>query len=339
MAARNPAGWLYRRQKDGRAINGSGDINLAYTVDDVRDKIRIEGRVSHNPNFITDANDISAKFLYEGDAPPAQALAFLVPFFQKDNSSGYLVVVYDVSPRGNAPHATAQNLSPIIAVQNWLALADAGAYSQTWDTAAASFRADGQKAAWVDLLKKVRQPLGALISRKVISEQKSDVVPEMPAGAYYIVQFATSFAALTNAVETVEFMQESDGQWRAISYLIRPRNAEQTAAVTAAQKWLAEIDASNYAGSWNDASDYFQSAITQDKWVEALQSVRKPLGELKIRAVDSAVTETQLPGTPDGKYVVMQFETAFANKNSATETVTFLLEADGTWKACGYYIK
>jgi len=229
--------------------------------------------------------------------------------------------------------------SPISAVQNWLTLADAGAYSQTWDTAAASFRADGQKATWVDLLKKVRQPLGALISRKVISEQKSDVVPEMPAGAYYIVQFATSFAALTNAVETVEFMQESDGQWRAISYLIRPRTAEQTTAVTAAQKWLTGIDAGNYSTSWTDAAEYFHGAITRDKWVEALQSVRKPLGELKIRAVDSAVTETQLPGTPDGKYVVMQFETAFANKNSATETVTFLLEADGTWKACGYYIK
>jgi len=161
----------------------------------------------------------------------------------------------------------------------------------------------------------------------------------MPDGSYFIAQFETSFAALTNAVETVEFSLEKDGQWRAISYLIRPRNAEQTAAVTAAQKWLAEIDDGNYAASWTDASDYFQGAISQDKWVAALESVRKPLGELKIRTVDSAVTETQLPGAPGGKYVVMQFETAFSKMKTATETVTFSLEADGTWKACGYYIK
>lgn len=241
---------------------------------------------------------------------------------------------YKLAQNGNEPKRVA-----MLAVQNWLALADAGAYSQTWDTAAASFRADGQKDAWVKLLEKVRQPLGSVLSRKVISTQTSSALPGMPAGSYFIAQFETAFAAEPHAVETVTFALEKDGQWRAIAYLIRPRNAEQTAAVKAAEKWLVGIDAGNYAGSWNDASDYFQSAITQDKWVEALQSVRKPLGELKIRAVDSAVTETQLPGTPDGKYVVMQFETAFANKNSATETVTFSLEADGAWKACGYYIK
>ena len=104
-----PTVWCYSTQKDGLAINGSGGINLAYTVDDVRDKIRIEGRVSHNSNFIVDASGVNAKFLYEGDAPLAHALAFLVPFIRKDNSSGYLMVVYEVSPRSNA--ATQLNAS------------------------------------------------------------------------------------------------------------------------------------------------------------------------------------------------------------------------------------
>jgi hypothetical protein len=161
----------------------------------------------------------------------------------------------------------------------------------------------------------------------------------MPRGFYFVAQYETSFAELTNAVETVVFIQEKDGQWRAIYYLIRPRTAEQTAAVAAAQKWLAGIDAGNYAASWDDAADYFQGAITQDKWVSALESARKPLGELIIRAANSAVTQTQMPGAPDGKYVVMQFETAFASKHSATETVTFSLEKDGQWRASGYYIK
>jgi hypothetical protein len=161
----------------------------------------------------------------------------------------------------------------------------------------------------------------------------------MPDGSYLVIQFETAFAALNNAVETVEFMQEKDGQWRAASYLIRPRTAEQTAAVTAAQQWLAGIDTGNYAQSWTDAAEFFQGAITQDKWIAALNNVRAPLGKMEIRTVNSAVTETQLPGAPDGKYVLMQFNTAFVNMSRATETVTFVLEKDGQWKADSYYIK
>jgi serine/threonine protein kinase/LysM repeat protein len=101
-------GWSYSTQKDGLAISGSGGIQLAYTVDDVRDKIRIEGQVSHNSNFVADADGITAKVLYEGDTPLAHALAFLVPYLWKDNSAHYLVVVYEVSPRGNAPIQTAK---------------------------------------------------------------------------------------------------------------------------------------------------------------------------------------------------------------------------------------
>jgi hypothetical protein len=46
-----------------------------------------------------------------------------------------------------------------------------------------------------------------------------------------------------------------------------------------------------------------------------------------------------LPGAPDGHYMSLQFDTSFANKKAAVETVTQILEADGTWKFSGYYIK
>lgn len=66
---------------------------------------------------------------------------------------------------------------------------------------------------------------------------------------------------------------------------------------------------------------------------------RKPLGGLESRHLDSAQFATDLPGAPDGKYVVMKFDTSFANKKSAIETVTFMLEKDGQWKVAGYFIK
>ena len=124
-----------------------------------------------------------------------------------------------------------------------------------------------------------------------------------------------------------------------MAYLIVPRSITNNAAVEPAQTWLQGIDNGNYAPSWTNAAAYFQSAMTSEKWVEAVQQVRKPLGPLVSRKVKSAQEMTSLPGAPDGRYIVMQFETSFANKKSAIETVTFMQEKDGQWKSCGYYIK
>ncbi len=114
---------------------------------------------------------------------------------------------------------------------------------------------------------------------------------------------------------------------------------KENAAVTAAEKWLALIDEGKYAESWKEAAEYFRNAVKEEQWEQSLQAVRKPLGKLVSRKVKSKTHETYLPGTPDGEYVVIQFETSFENKESAIETVTPMLEKDGNWRVSGYYIK
>ena len=109
--------------------------------------------------------------------------------------------------------------------------------------------------------------------------------------------------------------------------------------VPAAQSWLNQIDSGKYASSWKDASAYFRGALTEKGWVDALNGARKPLGKLVSRNLSKSQTAQSLPGAPDGNYVVMQFETSFENKKNAVETVTFMQEKDGMWKAAGYYIK
>jgi len=111
------------------------------------------------------------------------------------------------------------------------------------------------------------------------------------------------------------------------------------AAVSAAENWLALIDDGNYTQSWKDAGLFFQAAVTAPSWTTAMESFRKPLGNLVSRKLKSAQPATSLPGAPDGQYVVMQFETSFADKKSAVETVTFALEKDGQWRSTGYFIK
>jgi serine/threonine-protein kinase len=69
--------------------------------------------------------------------------------------------------------------------------------------------------------------------------------------------------------------------------------------------------------------------------------VRKPLGKLLSRKLDSAVLQSSTSGVgmPKGTFVIAQFNTSFENMKSARETVTFQKEADGAWRAAGYFIK
>jgi Protein of unknown function (DUF4019) len=110
-------------------------------------------------------------------------------------------------------------------------------------------------------------------------------------------------------------------------------------ATAAAEIWLGHVDAGDYAGSWREASAYVQSTITEQAWVASLQRVRTPLGPLLSRQLTQVQHTQSMPGAPDGDYVVMLFDTRFANKQAAVETVTFMQEKKGEWKAAGYYIK
>jgi hypothetical protein len=109
--------------------------------------------------------------------------------------------------------------------------------------------------------------------------------------------------------------------------------------VKAAESWLALVDAGNYVGSWDQSSAMFKSAITREKWTEALQQARAPLGRESARKLWGAKQENSLPNAPAGEYVVMQFNTDFEQKSGAVETVTMVLEKDGKWRAAGYYIR
>jgi hypothetical protein len=110
-------------------------------------------------------------------------------------------------------------------------------------------------------------------------------------------------------------------------------------ASAAAETWLGHVDGGDYAGSWREASAYLQGAITEQAWVASLKGVRTPLGKRLSRQLKQAQHTTSVPGAPDGDYVVMQFDTRFANKQTVVETVTFMQEKHGEWKAAGYYIK
>jgi len=114
--------------------------------------------------------------------------------------------------------------------------------------------------------------------------------------------------------------------------------ASEPSGSTAAKEWLKIIDAGNYTESWQKSDSFFQSQLSQHKWDEALKRVRAPLGKVNSRSELGAKEYSILPGAPEGEYLVIQFQTEFQNKKSATETLT-LSKSSGQWLSVGYFIK
>lgn len=113
----------------------------------------------------------------------------------------------------------------------------------------------------------------------------------------------------------------------------------EDAALKASQKWLDLVDKGQYAESWDEAAQYFKAAVDKEQWKGRMNGFRAPFGKLLSRKVKSQQHATSLPGAPDGKYVVIQYETSFQNKKSALETVTPMLGKDGAWRVSGYYVR
>jgi len=124
-----------------------------------------------------------------------------------------------------------------------------------------------------------------------------------------------------------------------------PKGVSQTSqrpedlAMASAQSWLALIDSGKYAESWQETSAAFKASLTQEQWIGTVKSVRSQFGKVLSRKVKSAKYTTSLPGAPDGEYVVIQFDSSFANKKSAIETLTPALDKDGKSRVSGYFIK
>ena len=103
----------------------------------------------------------------------------------------------------------------------WLALTDRGEYGAGWDAASTLIKSAVTRAQFVQALEGARAPLGALISRTLLSKQYATSLPGAPDGDYVVIQYQTTFRNKQSAVETITPKREDDGQWRVAGYYIR----------------------------------------------------------------------------------------------------------------------
>jgi hypothetical protein len=129
-------------------------------------------------------------------------------------------------------------------------------------------------------------------------------------------------ASLLVTVPVIAFAQEKSKQ----------------AAEKSAQQWLALVDAGKYGESWEQAAEFFKSAVTKDAWQQQVSSARSQTGKFKSRSLKSAEYTEILPNAPAGKYVVVQYDSSF-DSGQWIETAVLMEQKDGSWKISGYFVK
>lgn len=120
--------------------------------------------------------------------------------------------------------------------------------------------------------------------------------------------------------------------------LFADNGQKEKLAVEAATEWLKLIDEGKYEESWEETASFFREQITKEKWVEAMMQIREPLGGVILREIGRQEYVTDLPGAPEGEYVVIQYNTDFEYKELTIERITPMLDEDGQWRVSGYYI-
>ena len=102
----------------------------------------------------------------------------------------------------------------------WLEIVDSGNYAASWEESAPFFQKQISSSNWVQSLKEVRAPLGAVISRKVTNTAAHSTLPGAPAGEYVVVTLATSYEHKDTATETVTVTKDGN-DWRVVGYFIK----------------------------------------------------------------------------------------------------------------------
>ena len=106
------------------------------------------------------------------------------------------------------------------AAGKWLALIDGRQYLDSWNQAASLFKQQVGADNWLQSISAARQPLGAMISRKLISATYATSLPGAPDGEYVVLQYQTTFKYKKSALETVTPMLDNK-RWRVSGYYVR----------------------------------------------------------------------------------------------------------------------
>ena len=91
----------------------------------------------------------------------------------------------------------------VSASQEWLSLLDNKKYGESWDEAAAIFKAAVTKSDWERQINAIYTPFGKLRARILLSSTYAETLPGAPDGKYVVIQYKSSFENKKSAIETI----------------------------------------------------------------------------------------------------------------------------------------
>ena len=101
-----------------------------------------------------------------------------------------------------------------------------------------------------------------------------------------------------------------------------------------AEDWLSLIDQGKFNEAWDEVSTRLKVRMSKDDWEAMIRNSQRENGKLQTRKLLKVTSST----SSDRKLVAIQFETDFAKKPSATESIVLERE-DDEWRITSYSIR
>jgi hypothetical protein len=105
-----------------------------------------------------------------------------------------------------------------------------------------------------------------------------------------------------------------------------------------AKQWLSLMDDQNYADAYKQMGAVARDKVSAEGFSKTVGGVREPLGAMSSRALKDVKLAKTLPAMRDGQYAIVRYDSTFAHKTAAVESVTLISE-NGGWSVIGYFIK
>lgn len=115
------------------------------------------------------------------------------------------------------------------------------------------------------------------------------------------------------------------------------KRAHETAARSAAMRWLNLLDQGDYQEAFEWEAQDFRMSRTQAQFVRYMQARRAPFGHALGRKFIGAANVQKLVGVPEGNYVSVLFKTQFEKKSETAERV-ILVQQEAGWRVLEYRI-
>jgi hypothetical protein len=135
------------------------------------------------------------------------------------NSSIFFVLFFLIAWELSALEPVMEN--SLQSAKQWLSLIDEADYDRSWETGSLTFRLTINKQHWNTLMQSIRKPLGKPIERKMLEMRPAKDPSGLPKGDYMVIFFETLFPNTKKTHELVTLVQESDGNWRVLTYQVQ----------------------------------------------------------------------------------------------------------------------